>query len=216
MNRSKARLLLTVSLLALAGTASAQQSGRTDFYGGVSLGQAKFNANTGGIDSGLATAGGIGGISSAIDGRNTGFKLRLGYRLSDRLALEGGYVDFGKANYSASYTVPGAGNASGRMEAEGVNFDVLGRIPLNRGFAVFGKAGVLLSRVETNVSSADGSASVSSRATTLRPGLGGGIDYTLSRNVSLRTEWERYFKVGNDSTGKSDVDLLSAGLDYRF
>lgn len=213
MNRPKTTLLLTISLLTLATAASAQQSG---YYGGVSLGQAKTNANASVFENGLTAAGGVGGISSAIDSKDTGFKLRLGYQLSDSLAFEGGYVDFGKAKYSGTYTFPGAGSASGKMEAGGVNFDVLGRLPLNRDFAVFGKAGVLLSRVETNVSSADGSASVSNKATTLKPGLGVGVDYALSKTVGLRTEWERYFKVGNDSTGKSDVDLLSVGLNYRF
>lgn len=213
MSRPKTKLLLTISLLALATAASAQQNG---MYGGVSLGQAKINADATVLGNGLTAAGGIGGISSTIDSKDTGFKLRLGYQLSDHLAVEGGYVDFGKAKYSSTYTLPGAGSASGQTEASGVNFDVLGRLPVNRDFSVFGKAGVLLAHVETNVSSADGSASVSNKANTLRPGLGGGVDYALNKTVGLRAEWERYFKVGNDSTGKSDVDLLSLGLNYRF
>ena len=213
MNRPKTKLLLTLSLLALAGAASAQQSG---YYGGISLGQAKFKADAGGIENGLAASAGIGGFSGAIDNRDTGYKLRLGYRLNDSIAFEGGYVNFGKANYSGAYSLPGAGSATGKMEAAGVNFDVLGRLPLNRDFSVFGKAGVLLARVKTSAISADGSASLGTTATKLSPGLGGGIDYALSKTVGVRAEWERYLKVGNDSTGKGDVDLLSVGLNYRF
>lgn len=211
MNHRK--LILTTSLLALATAASAQQGG---YYGGISLGQAKINADAGAFDRGLTTTSGIGGIASSIDNKDTGFKIRLGDQLTDNIAVEGGYVDFGKAKYSASYTLPGAGSASGHREVSGLNFDVLGRLPLQSGFSVFGKAGVLLSRVETSVAAADGSASLTQRATTLRPGLGGGMDYALSRNVDLRAEWERYFRVGNDSTGKNNADLLSVGMNYRY
>ncbi|HUW37797.1 MAG TPA: outer membrane beta-barrel protein [Rhodocyclaceae bacterium] len=212
MNHPKTKLIVTISLLALASAASAQQDG---FYGGISLGQANLHADASALDSGLSGAG-IGGVSSSIDSKDTGFKLRLGYQLSDRIALEGGYIDFGKAKYSGAYTLPGAGSVSGQREASGVNFDVLGRLPLDNGFSVFGKAGVLLAHVESKASTADGSASFSNSANTLRPGLGGGVDYALAKNVDLRAEWERYFKVGNASTGKSNADLLSAGLNYRF
>ncbi|OIQ91397.1 outer membrane protein P5 precursor [mine drainage metagenome] len=213
MNHPKTKLIVTLSLFALAGAASAQQNG---FYGGISLGQANLNADAGTLDNGLNAAGGIGGISSSIDSKDTGFKLRLGDQLSQNLALEGGYIDFGKAKYSGAYSLPGAGSASGQRQVYGFNFDVLGSVPLDNGFSVFGKAGVLLSRVKTSAATADGSASFSNSATTLRPGLGGGVDYALSKNVDLRAEWERYFKVGNDSTGKNNADLLSAGLNYRF
>ena len=213
MNNSKNKMLLSLTLLTITTVASAQQS---SLYGGVSVGQSNFKADASAIETGLSSTGSISGISGAIDSKNTGFKLRLGYQLSDYVAVEGGYIDFGKAKYSGSYTLPGAGSVSGRTEAGGVNVDVLGKLPINREFAVFGKAGILLARTETNASSADGSASVSSHATTLRPGLGGGVDYALSSNVGLRTEWERYFKVGNNDTGKGDVDLLSVGLNYRY
>jgi len=212
MKHPKTKLILTISLLAAATAASAQQNG---FYGGISLGQAKINADASAFTNGL-TGAGIGGIGSSIDNKDTGFKLRLGDQLTNNIALEGGYIDFGKAKYSGAYSLPGTGSASGQREVYGLNFDVLGSLPLNNGFSVFGKAGVLLSRVKTSAATADGSASFSNSATTLRPGLGGGVDYALSKNVDLRAEWERYFKVGNDSTGKSDADLLSAGLNYRF
>jgi OOP family OmpA-OmpF porin len=46
-------------------------------------------------------------------------------------------------------------------------------------------------------------------------GLGG--QYNLSKSVGLRVEWERYFKVGDqDTTGETDVDLISAGVVFKF
>ena len=48
MNHPKTKLLLTISLLALASAASAQQNG---YYGGVSLGQAKINADASVLDN---------------------------------------------------------------------------------------------------------------------------------------------------------------------
>jgi len=213
MNGPKTKLLLTISLLAFAGVASAQQSG---FYGGISLGQAKANSSTGAFDNALTASGSISGLSSTLDNKDEGFKLRLGYQLSEIMAVEGGYVDFGKAKYSGTYTVPGAGSANGQMETRGVNFDLLRRLPINRDFSVFAKGGLLLSREESKVSSADGTVATSNTATTLRPGLGLGAEYALSKSVGLRAEWERYYNVGNSSTGKGDVDLLSAGVNLRF
>jgi len=47
--------------------------------------------------------------------------------------------------------------------------------------------------------------------------LGLGAQYNLSKSVGLRAEWERYFDVGDaDSTGEMDVDLISAGVVFKF
>ena len=89
-------------------------------------------------------------------------------------------------------------------------------MPINQDFSLFGKGGLLLSREETVVSSADGTVAASNAANTLRPGLGLGAEYALSKKVGLRAELERYYNVGISSTGKTDADLLSAGLDMRF
>jgi opacity protein-like surface antigen len=48
------------------------------------------------------------------------------------------------------------------------------------------------------------------------PLLGAGVGYDLTRNVALRAEWDRYFRVGDASTGRGDIDQYTVGVAYRF
>ena len=46
------------------------------------------------------------------------------------------------------------------------------------------------------------------------------MQYNFTKSVGLRVEWERYFEVGssnfNGGTGEADVDLISAGVVFKF
>ncbi|MGC9402960.1 OmpA family protein, partial [Vibrio genomosp. F10 str. 9ZC157] len=46
--------------------------------------------------------------------------------------------------------------------------------------------------------------------------LGTGLEYRLSPSLSTRLEYQYIESVGDDSTGSSDVHVVSLGLDYRF
>ena len=49
--------------------------------------------------------------------------------------------------------------------------------------------------------------------------LGLGAQYNFTPSVGLRLEWERYFEVGGKdatSTGEADIDLITAGLVFKF
>jgi OOP family OmpA-OmpF porin len=45
-------------------------------------------------------------------------------------------------------------------------------------------------------------------------GLGG--RYDITKAIGARAEWQRYRKVGGDSTGKDDIDVFSVGLLFSF
>ena len=36
------------------------------------------------------------------------------------------------------------------------------------------------------------------------------------RNLAARAEWQKYNDVGGNNTGKTDIDMLSAAILYRF
>ena len=38
----------------------------------------------------------------------------------------------------------------------------------------------------------------------------------VTRNVSARVGWDRYFHLGNDLSGHGDVDLYTVGVAYKF
>ena len=177
------RLFLFIALLFSAVAALAQDSG---FYLGGALGQARFKEW---CDIPLASC----------KDTDTAWKLLGGYRFNRYVAAEGTYADWGEVS---------AANSTGvRAEASQNSYGlaVVGTLPLNERFELFGKAGFLMTSQETRRVGATTS-SVSRDETELHYGLGGRLLFT--RNLGLRGEWE--------NTDKLKVEMLSIGLEYRF
>ena len=180
----KIRLIVAAAFVSSASMALAE-----DLYIAGSIGQSDF--------------GSVAGATSS-DKNGTAFKLQLGYQFNPNLAVEGGYVDLGKATYS------GSGNTF-NVKASGWNIGAVGTLPLNDKFSLFGKIGMIDGKVETS----DSTGSVS--ATKWRPTYGLGVKYAVSKNVSVLAEIERFDKLGDDnSTGTGSVNLLSAGFLAKF
>lgn len=175
--------------------------------------------------SGLYVGGAVGqskardacdGVPISCDDSDTGWKIFIGYQFNDYFAVEGGYVDFGKAK--ANGTITGV-TVSASAEANSWELVGVAGWPFTPQFSVYGKAG--LHRWDLDVT-ATGSvpgfsvtASGSDKGTDFTFGLG--AKYSITQNIIVRAEWQRYKDVGSDNTGgKSDIDLLSLGLLYRF
>jgi OOP family OmpA-OmpF porin len=127
------------------------------------------------------------------DSHGTGWKLYGGYAFNPNFALEAGGVKLGRLS--------GNGQSA---KADGLYVDAVGMWPVARDWTLLGRLGV----VRTNVSGPLGS----EHGTSAKGGLG--VQYNLSRNVSLRGEWERY---GVKAFGeKPSVDLYSVGVNYAF
>lgn len=61
------------------------------------------------------------------------------------------------------------------------------------------------------------SASDSADDTSAKGYWGIGAAYRFNKQWSLRAEWERFNKLGDENkTGESDVDLLSVGVVFNF
>jgi OOP family OmpA-OmpF porin len=140
----------------------------------------------------------------ACDFKDTGFKLYGGYMFTPNLGVEGAYVDLGKARLSV-------GSASGDLEATG--FALLGKavLPIDQ-FSLFAKLGFAYLDTEFSATGPGGSASISESNTDVVWGVGAG--YSFTRNLGVRVEYER-FRAELPGV-KSDVDLLSVGVTYRF
>ena len=63
-------------------------------------------------------ANGATGLSSDDLGSGYHWRLQGGYRFNPNFAVEGGHIDFGKADYTASYS---GGRAQGSLKAGGVD-----------------------------------------------------------------------------------------------
>lgn len=123
-----------------------------------------------------------------------GWKVFAGYDLSERMAIEVGYNSLGEMKTDKKTT-----------EVSGYEVAAVGKMPLNNNINLFGKAGMFRWDAENN----DGKRSASDVM------FGGGVNYRLSKNISVRAEWERFNNIETESNDTSDLDIISAGLTFR-
>lgn len=200
------------ALTTLAGSiAQAEDAG---WYAGGNLGQTRATIDDERIDANLR-AKGFTLVSIADDKRSFGGKVFGGYQFNNYLALEGGYFNLGKFGYTAT-TVP-TGTLQGDIKLQGLNLDLVGRLPVTERFSVFGRAGLNYASARDNFSGTGAvvvlDPSPSKREANLK--LGAGLEYAFNKALSVRAEVERY-RI-NDAVGNhGDVDMVSVGLVYRF
>ena len=213
MNYLKAAHVASIFALTTLASSIAQADDH-GFYIGGNLGQTRATIDDERIDANLR-AKGFTSVSIADDNRSTGGKLFGGYQFNNYLAVEGGYFKLGKFGYTAT-TVP-TGTLRGDSKMQGLNLDLVGRLPVTESFSVFGRAGVNYASVRDNFSGTGAvvvqDPSPSKREANLK--LGAGLEYAFNKALSVRAEVERY-RI-NDAVGNhGDVDMVSVGLVYRF
>lgn len=176
-------------------------------HSSLSLDKAGFNAD-------LAAAGAT-GISSSTDGSGNQWRLQAGYKFNPYFAVEAGYIDLGKADYKATYT---GGVAKGSEKAGGVDLAVLGILPVTDNLSFFAKAGLIAAKVETKLSStAPAVTNIKDSSTEVRPLIGAGATYSVSKNIDLRVDYDRVTGLGKAGKGGSmDDNMFSAGVSYNF
>lgn len=180
-----------------------------------SIGRSDIGINKADLDGALTSAGAT-AVSSTVNNNDTGYKVQLGYQINPNFAVEGGYVDLGKASYSATFT---GGSANASVKAAGLNIAALGILPINDSVSLFGKLGFIDAKVTANVSATGpgGTASASASSTKWKTNYGVGGTYNVSKQVGIRVEYEQFSKLGDsNSTGTSNVNLLSAGVVFKF
>ena len=139
--------------------------------------------------------------SFSFDESNLGYKIFMGYNfgiifLLD-VAVEGSYVDFGKA----SGTVSGGENVEHDLTA----WDAYGLVGLTFGpFALFGKAGLVAWSSDDVVDAVESSDSGTD------PTYGIGVKFQIA-SFAIRAEYE-YF----DLNTYDDVYMASVGVAYTF
>lgn len=186
------RFAALASALALSTPASA---GFFDFtlapYLGASVGQ-----TTSDISCPAATS---------CDDSDLAWKIYGGLEVNEYISMEFGYVDMGEVEYTGAQT--------GTREVDGVTMHLVGTYALSPNFSLLASGG--LNFLQTDVKG-----TVAAEDTDVAWSLGLGAQYNFSKSVGLRVEWERYFEVGssdfNGGTGEADIDLISAGMVFKF
>jgi OOP family OmpA-OmpF porin len=176
------------------------------------------------MDTGLYLGGAVGAsrfkhacedVPVSCDRTDTAWKAFAGYQFTPNIAIEGGYVDMGKATASGAF---GGGFVDAEAKVRGVELVAVGTYPITNQFAVYGKLGAIRSRVSVSATQVlpgfAGTLSDSSKSTDFTFGLG--ARYFITPNLGARAEWQRYQKVGNSTIGTDDIDVFSLGLLYAF
>ena len=155
------------------------------------------------------------GVTTTCDKTDKAWKLFGGYQLNRNLAAELAYTDFG--DVVARGTIGGAA-VDASLQSKAWELSGVGLLPVSREISLFAKLGVYYATTDSQASAAvpnfssAGSRSDSNTDFT----FGAGVRVFITRNLGIQAEWQRYNDVGGDSTGTSDIDMLSAGILFRF
>jgi OOP family OmpA-OmpF porin len=192
----KARNIIAAAVLGLGALMAVSQASAQGFYIGGSVGES--DADEGNAIPDLITSG-------PVDGKDSGMKFFGGYQFNQNLAVELAYVDLGKATYSGTFG--GSPVTGGSVKTSGLNASVVGTLPLNPSFSLFAKAGLFTWEAKARDTTGGVPFSGKEDGGDLSFGFGGA--YNVTKNFSLRAEWEHFEAVDK-------ISLLSVGVAYRF
>lgn len=188
------------------------------WYGGASLG----TSHTPLYAADVPVSGAITAHTYPKNENDTGYKLQLGYQFSPYFALEGGYVNLGKAHITNDITATFKGSLRGDVRSEGWNLMAVGILPVTEDFSLLGKMGALFSSVRSDYTTtgavflAPGVASSYSK-NEVNGAYGLGLQYNLNKSLAVRAEAESFVDLrASDKSKKRDVSLYSIGLIFKF
>jgi OmpA-OmpF porin, OOP family len=186
------------------------------WYAGFNVGESQGDFQHSEIVNGLLQHSTIGSVYSfEDDSKDIGYKVYGGYQFNRYIAVESGYFDLGQFDFAAT-TLP-SGALDGQIKIRGLNFDLVGTLPITEKLSAFVRGGATYSQVRDTFRDA-GAVNIPDKNRENKDTdykFGGGMEYAITDNLGMRLEAERY-RV-NDAVGNNaDVDLYSLGLLYRF
>lgn len=156
------------------------------------------------------TAGPASGLAGSLYSDNS-VRLKLGYKYSRYLSVEGELVDFGR-NSADVFASPG--NLASAFRSTGFGVDTIATLPVWR-FSFYGRMGAY--RGERNGFGSYSTALLgdsATRGTRWRYGLG--MRYDFTRALGIRAEFERHSPLGSQIASEVETDQFSVGVSWRF
>ncbi len=135
----------------------------------------------------------IGGAPTT-DRSSSGGKIYGGYSFTPNLGVEAGYARLGTIKSSTA-----------DVKADGYFVDAVGTLPLGNNFSALARVGAFNGKLDSSLAGSDRGNSIK---------VGAGVQYDFDKNLGVRGEWERY--RFDALGGKSNTDLYSVGVNYRF
>ncbi len=189
------------ALMALGAATAVQAQTTTRLGSDYSLygpGSSYVGLNAG--QSNFSVGGGTGVFSSEKKDRAIG--VTAGSYFNNNFGAELGYTDFGSIS-----------RGGGNTKAQGINFSLIGRLPVATSFNLLGKVGATYGR--TSVSSAPGSGITAGNESGFGLSYGIGAEYLFTPALSAVLQYDNHdlkFAGG----GRDRVSATTLGLRYRF
>lgn len=199
---SLAAALLSAGLLVPLFAYSASNNNPSGAYVGAGWGQ--FNLDIRNLsDVGTAT-------SDITKSDDNAWKIFAGYRFIPYFALEGAYINFGKAGDRFQATTANGSNGNYRVDLSGFAPYAIGTIPLGP-VELFGKVGEYFYNVKVRADFDNPGPDVRSSHSRTDFLYGGGIGVNIGEHLHLRGEYET---VDIKNAKNSDAFWLSAALRF--
>ncbi|MFT4926319.1 MAG: hypothetical protein ACI8WB_002417 [Phenylobacterium sp.] len=215
---SAAALIISLSVFtsfqALAVDENPQESG---WYMGAAVGNVSGSRSVADYKDDLSDNG-ITVSNLTVDDSRTGWKLNIGFDVTQNVAIEAGYLDLKEVSLegSAQVTDPEAFNNAAKTihpnSADGFTLGSTYRYSISQNFGLTGSVGLFNWDGDFNTRALAApqtdAGKDSTSGTDFYFGLGGG--YEVFDDVTLSIEWERY------KLDKEDAEVWSIGVDYHF
>lgn len=221
-----------IAFIVLAGSAAAPAgAAQLGIYAGVSYAMADKDADRSVFEEeALADYNGFGfepqSTVASFDTKDSAYGFVVGWRFSEHLAFEGGYLDLGDVTYKdrsrgiANGTQPPQDWALNLdSSTSGIALSALGILPLSYRWEVYVRGGALIANSTANLFITDGVGSEKFRATKSGFDLlaGAGISFSIAEIYNVRLEYQRVFAAGEDATlDAADVDLATLNVTVAF
>jgi OOP family OmpA-OmpF porin len=198
---------LALRLIAVALAAAPFAAWSADYFGVLKAPKSSFTP--GGFFSTLDNAGTA--YNTPGSGEN-GYRLKLGYKYSRYLSVQGEYVDFGR---TPSDVFSATGPLTSTFRSTGYGIDTVATVPLWRSFSFYGRLGAYRGEARNAFAAYSTSLLGDTRSTRLHYGLG--MRYDFTKAFGIKAELERYSPLGASTGSDADAaDLVSVGVSWRF
>ena len=222
-----------IAFIVLAGSVgmSTARAAQLGIYAGVSYAMVEKDSTRSAFENeALGVYGAFGftpqSTSASLDAKDSAYGFVVGWRLTEHIALEGGYMDLGDVAYRDRSTglfnnTPPAENWAQNVETStsGIALSVLGILPLSYRWEVYARGGALISNSEESVFITDGVGSEKLRASKSGFDLfaGAGLSFSLVEIYNVRLEYGRVFDAGDDAVlNEADVDMATLNVTVSF
>lgn len=186
--RNPSKVLLIAAVLGAAAPPALAQS----FYGAVDIGQSKA----------ADVCTGVTGMSGCTD-TSAVFRVAGGYQFVPMMGAEISYGYYGKQSLGAVGPV-----SAGDWKASGFELAGVGTFPVGGGFSLTAKAGIAPTTLQLT--------GTGRSTTTTNLAWGVGARYDFNRDVAVRAQYESLGTVGDATTGKTKLTLMTVGVIVRF